>query len=220
MLVKIKEFNLVELNNTNNANDVIDIDNINSKNQSTIPVKTENNNNKIIVLLGESASGKSTIQKRLIQFGYKPILQYTTRPMRDNEIAGTDYHFISDEEFNLLKSQNYFAEVSEFRGWQYGSAKKDYISDTPSVIVLNPQGLRQLKRNNINVSSFYIKVSRRERLIRQLLRGDNIDEAIRRNYSDVGQFIGIEDEVNYVVECETNDCVVDVMAEIIKSNNN
>lgn len=48
--------------------------------------------------------------------------------------------------------------------------------------------------------SFYIKVPRRDRLIKILQRGDDIDEAIRRNQSDVGQYDGIEDEVDYVVE--------------------
>lgn len=31
-------------------------------------------------------------------------------------------------------------------------------------------------------------------------RGDNIDEAYRRNLSDVGQFDGLEDEVDYVID--------------------
>lgn len=173
----------------------------------------------IIVLVGESASGKTTIQKRLAQLGYKPIVTYTTRPKREKEIAGIDYHFISNDEFNLLKEQGYFAETATYNNWQYGSAKKDFLSNEKSIIVLNPQGLRQVKKNpNFDITSFYLKVSRRERLIRQLLRGDNIDEAVRRNYSDIGLFSGIEDEVDYVIDCTDEDCVIDVIAKIISEN--
>ena len=50
--------------------------------------------------------------------------------------------------------------------------------------------------------SFYINVPRRDRLIKLLQRGDSIEEAYRRSLSDVGQFDGIEDEVDFVVDNE------------------
>lgn len=68
------------------------------------------------------------------------------------------------------------------------------------MVVLTPHGLRQLKKNiDLKIISFYIKVPRRDRLIKILKRGDDIEEAYRRNLSDVGQFDGIEDEVDYVI---------------------
>ena len=54
----------------------------------------------------------------------------------------------------------------------------------------------------MDITSFYICVPRRDRLIKILERNDNVDEAIRRNMSDVGQFDGIEDEVDFIL---TND---------------
>ena len=51
----------------------------------------------------------------------------------------------------------------------------------------------------MDITSFYINVPRRDRLIKVLERNDNVDEAIRRNMSDVGQFDGVEDEVDYIV---------------------
>ena len=74
-----------------------------------------------------------------------------------------------------------------------------------TVCVLTPHGLRQIKKNlknqdDLDIHTFYIKVPRRDRLIKMLQRGDDVDECIRRNQSDVGQFDGIEDEVDYVLE--------------------
>lgn len=45
-----------------------------------------------IFLIGPQGSGKTTLAKELERRGYEQILAYTTRPPRDNEIEGVDYH--------------------------------------------------------------------------------------------------------------------------------
>lgn len=153
----------------------------------------------VIVLIGESASGKSSIEKELVNMGFNHVVSYTTRPPRQGEINGTDYHFITEEQFNSMVHNNEFCENSTYRGWYYGSAKADYKDKT--VIVTNPHGLRQIrKQSNLDVYSVYINIPRNERLIKLLERGDNVDEACRRSLSDEGQFTGIKDEVNSILD--------------------
>lgn len=156
----------------------------------------------MIVLVGESASGKSSIERHLVDaYGYNKIVSYTTRQPREKEIDGVDYHFITVEEFESLKEQGFFAETAVYNNWNYGVAKEDCTDD--KVAVLTPHGLRQISKiKDINVFSFYINVPRRDRLIKILQRGDDIEEAYRRSVSDVGQFDGIEDEVDYIVNNE------------------
>ena len=153
----------------------------------------------MIVLVGESASGKSSIEKYFVDnYGYNKIVSYTTRQPREGEVDGIDYHFISIEQFKSLKEQNFFAETAVYNNWYYGVAKKDCTDD--KVAVLTPHGLRQISKiEDINVISFYINVPRRDRLIKILQRGDNIEEAYRRSLSDVGMFDGISDEVDHVI---------------------
>ena len=153
----------------------------------------------MIVLVGESASGKSSIEKYLVDnYGYNKIVSYTTRAPREGEVDGVDYHFISVEQFYKLRSEMFFAETAIYNNWHYGVAKEDCTDD--KVAVLTPHGLRQVsKLPNVNVVSFYISVPRRDRLIKILQRGDNIEEAYRRNLSDIGQFDGIGDEVNFII---------------------
>lgn len=156
----------------------------------------------MIVLLGESASGKSTIEKELVNvYGFKSVIPYTTRSQRNTEKDGIDYYFISENEFNHLKNNGSMIVHTKYKeNWQYGIAKDECRDDYNKVVVLTPSGLRMLKKfKNINIYSFYIKVSRRDRLICALKRGDCIDETIRRNLSDVGQFDGIEREVDKVI---------------------
>lgn len=108
-----------------------------------------------------------------------------------------------------------FAEHASYNGWQYGTAKEDCTDD--KVVVLTPHGLRQLKKNkDLHIISFYIDVPRRDRLIKILERGDDIEEAYRRNLSDVGQFDGIKDEVDYVISNKGYSWSPLNMAHIIK----
>lgn len=153
----------------------------------------------MIVILGESASGKSTVEKILSDtYKFKRIISYTTRPIREGEKNGVDYHFVTTDIFKQLMNDNFFAETGEYRGWYYGTAKEDYTDD--KVCVVTPSGLRQLKNNSeLNIVSFYIKIDRRDRLIKLLKRGDEIEECYRRSLSDVGQFDGIEKEIDFII---------------------
>ena len=155
----------------------------------------------MLVLVGESASGKSSIERELVKkYGYHKVTSYTTRSPRKNEIDGVDYHFVSEEKFNELSQNGFFAEQATYNGWHYGSAIEDYMEDNV-VAVLAPHGLRQIKKiDKLDIVSIYINVPRRDRLVKILQRGDNIEEAYRRSLSDVGQFDGIIDEVDYIID--------------------
>lgn len=152
----------------------------------------------IICLVGESASGKSTIERILCdQHEYTKIVSYTTRAPREGEQNGVDYWFVSDDCFNSMMNKEEFAEHAEYNGWKYGIAKKD--CGKSNVVVVTPHGLRMLKKLFDDIISVYIDVPRRDRLIKILQRGDDVDESIRRNLSDIGMFDGIKDEVDFVV---------------------
>lgn len=157
----------------------------------------------MIILVGESASGKSSIEKELVnKYGYEKTISYTTRSPRKGEIDGVDYHFICETTFIRMKEEGRFAEIGQYNGWWYGTDKKDCTNN--KVVVLTPYGMRQIKRMsnrtlNMDTTCFYINVPRRDRLIKILQRGDNIEEAYRRSLSDVGQFDGIIDEVDFVI---------------------
>lgn len=154
----------------------------------------------MLVIVGESASGKSTLQNMLIESdGFERIVTYTTRPIRNGEKDGVSYHYITKEEFFDLKEKGFFVETAEYNGWFYGTPLNE-CKNKNSIVVLTPAGLRALKRANIELFSIYLKTDRRSRLIKILKRGDNIEEAYRRNVSDVGQFDAIELEVDCVIE--------------------
>jgi guanylate kinase len=139
---------------------------------------------------------------------------YTTRQPRTGEVNGVDYHFISEERFEELDNEGFFAEKAVYNNWHYGTAKEDCTND--KIAVLTPHGFRQIKKiPEINITSFYINVPRRDRLIKILNRLDSIEEAYRRSLSDVGMFDGIEDEVDYVIDNPSYKKTIDEMTREI-----
>ncbi len=156
----------------------------------------------MIVLVGESSSGKSSVEKELVnEFGYEKVLLHTTRPPRENEQEGVDYHFCGKDEFNCRQNEFEYASVSVYNDWFYGVPNliDDDTSDR-SVIVATPKVLRELNNSNVkNVYSFYIYLNRRDRLVSSLIRGDDIEETYRRSLTDKGQFDGVDYECNFII---------------------
>lgn len=68
---------------------------------------------KIVCLMGKSSTGKDTIYKRLLakeDMGLKRIVPYTTRPMREGEQEGVEYHFTDESGFQKLKEEGKIIE--------------------------------------------------------------------------------------------------------------
>lgn len=156
----------------------------------------------IYCLIGQSASGKSTVEKTLEVLGYPRIISYTTRPMRDNENNGVDYHYISAEMFHNLTDQGFFAETASYREWYYGLSLDDIDYENQDYItVVTIHGYEELVKvaGHKNVVGIHIKVDERERMIRQLNRGDEVDEVIRRVFTDRIDFAEVEDVCDHIV---------------------
>lgn len=60
--------------------------------------------NRIFYIMGKSSSGKNTIYEKILsEEALLPIVLYTTRPMRENEIDGREYHFVDRCCFDKMK---------------------------------------------------------------------------------------------------------------------
>ena len=139
---------------------------------------------------------------RLIkEFDVKPLVSYTTRPKRDCEQEGREYHFITDEEFERIKDNDKFVETRVYKtvngNWYYGLPKIgiDLEDDNNYITILDFDGLLELETwlrsiGQIDkLTSIYIDVTEQNRLIRALTREQNmtkkqVEEVIRRYYDD------------------------------------
>lgn len=89
---------------------------------------------KIFCIMGKSSSGKDTIYKLLLKredLGLEPIVLYTTRPIRDNEIDGEEYHFVDESKLRELENAGKVIECrcydTVFGPWYYFTAADDQV---------------------------------------------------------------------------------------------
>lgn len=159
----------------------------------------------IIVLAGKSASGKDTLLNELITYtDARPIVSYTTRPMRDKEIDGVDYHFVSEDKFKeiqdqLLESRSYDTLFNGIPAtWYYGSPIVD-ASNSSYVAVLDPDGVKSYidayGKDNLFIA--YIDCPDQVRKERAIKRGSFSEaEWDRRAQDDEVRFKSIIDLAN------------------------
>ena len=81
---------------------------------------------KIFYIFGKSSTGKDTIYKNLMEnksLGLRPIIPYTTRPMRAKETPGVEYHFTDEEELVRLQAAGKVIELRAYETihgiWKY-----------------------------------------------------------------------------------------------------
>lgn len=180
----------------------------------------------IIALLGASCSGKSLIQEILSkEYGYEKIISYTTRAPRGKERNGVDYFFISDSIFKRMIESDIFAEHDSYsQNRLYGTARSDYNTNKDKVVVLTPNGLRQLKRNcpNEKIFSVLVEASLGTRIKRYIDRCnvenfnfDDKNEISARVERDYGMFLGLEREVDMVIYNSENADIDELVDEVI-----
>ena len=175
----------------------------------------------LVVLIGKTCSGKDTIAKKLIDKGWEKVVTYTTRPMRSGEIDGKTYHFITDKEFKDKIKSNFFTEYKSYNSanssiWYYGSALKDNYNSNNHIIILTPEGYKDLLKTKIPHISVYIHANNETITQRLKKRGDNKNEAERRLQQDNIDFKDVYTLVNQVVINNAKDNLEDVVKEIEK----
>lgn len=180
----------------------------------------------MIVILGEAASGKDTLANALVRYNpqkYHKLVLFTTRPRREGEEDGFDYRFVTELAFEEFAKRDFFAHIGFYNGWYYGIPACELKGNTDNLVaVLTPAAMRELKKRGVHFISVYLYVDRPSRLVAMIdQRGDNVDEAYRRSLFDVGQFDGIEEEVDYVIDNhnylmtaeQALDCLLQILGE-------
>lgn len=89
---------------------------------------TINNQQKILIITAPSGAGKTSITRHLLKTF--PRLAFSvsaaTRPPRSNEKNGTDYYFLSQEEFvNKIQHEEFVEWEMVYEGKYYGTLKSE-----------------------------------------------------------------------------------------------
>ena len=152
-------------------------------------------NNKLFLILGKSASGKTTILNDLLtKLDIPVLLSNTTRPPRHGEIDGIDYNFVDMHTFDEDYKHENVLEYDVFRidslkqTWVYYTKKSDLLlPQTSQIKVVSPTGLSQLMSNKQlrdNIVSIFIDCPDRLRKKRYLTRSispDSMNDRFERD---------------------------------------
>ena len=87
-------------------------------------------------------------------------VSHTTRPKRDNEIDGKNYHFVDDQVFQKLKSDAVFLETAQVFGYEYATSKiwveQQLAKGLDVVLEIDWQGAEQIRKIFADVIGIFI----------------------------------------------------------------
>lgn len=151
---------------------------------------------KILALFGESGTGKSTIQRWIVQNidHTNKIVPYTTRPKREYEVEGEDYFFVTPEQFEKTLLEGEMIEATSFNDWFYGTPFCTLERNKINIGVFNITGIEDLLTyHRFNVLPVRVLVDEKMCLLRALNREahPNCHEICRRFLADQKDFIDI-----------------------------
>ena len=175
---------------------------------------------KIYCIIGKSGTGKDTVLAELLKdqkLSVKKIVPYTTRPKRDGEVEGINYHYVTVDE---LKSMEQSGKVIERRTyntvhgkWNYFTASNNIDDNNDYIIITTQKALKHFFEffgtNRIHV--IYLMLDDKIRLERCISRESqqitpNYSEVCRRFLADEEDFD--EDEIkgysNYTIVDTSN----------------
>ena len=158
----------------------------------------------MMVICGRSNTGKTVVAKAIESLGFKRIITYSDRIMRQGETTHVDYHFLQKDEFTKKLEEGFFAEwksySTELGEFRYGTSKESLLKGGDSVIVLTPSGVKDILLNGIhNITVVLIDADDEVIKERQRLRGDDQKESERRFVQDIIDFKGMEDYADFII---------------------
>ena len=173
----------------------------------------------MFILSSPSGAGKTTISRMLLERDpeIKLSVSATTRPMREGEVDGKDYHFVSREQFDQMVENSEFLEWATVFSNSYGTPKaqvkaglregQDYLFD------IDWQGTQQLyQKMETDVVRVFILPPSLEELQRRLTgRGTDSAEVIKARMDRARAEISHWDGYDYVV---VNDDVESCYAQV------
>ena len=106
---------------------------------------------RIYIIMGPSSSGKDTIYKKIIEAfpELKPIVLYTCRPIREGEINGETYNFVTLEEIRAMEARGEILEKREYETthglWVYATSSANIDLESYNYITINTlEGYRSI----------------------------------------------------------------------------
>lgn len=177
----------------------------------------------MLVLSSPSGAGKTTLARRLVEEtpGIEMSISHTTRPRRQGEQDGRDYHFVDRDTFTRMRDQGEFLEWALVFDNYYGTTRKpveqalaqgcDVLFD---VDWQGADSLRDKAKGDV-VTVFILPPSAADLEQRLNMRAQDPPEIVRRRMLGASNEIQHWQDYDYVVINHDIDCSAAALRSIL-----
>ena len=176
-----------------------------------------------VVLSAPSGAGKTTIARALLDDGEDFVfsISSTTRPARDHEVDGVDYHFLSEPAFREMIEADEFVEWAEVHGQLYGTSRKA-LQDADDqgrflLLDIDVQGAMQVRQRVPEALLVFVLPPGADELVKRLrARGTEGEDTLVRRIENARGELGMASEFDYVVVNDDLEHAIDDVRGILR----
>lgn len=185
----------------------------------------QNSRGTIIVISAPSGSGKGSVINGLLKNDSKNrwlSVSTTSRPIRDNDIPGETYNFVTKEEFEQKIEEGYFLEYTNYVGNYYGTPK-EFIADKVNsgidvILEVEIEGANNIKKLIPEALFIFIMPPSLKEMVKRLKkRGTDSKEKILERFHRAYKEVNEVTKYNYVVVNDNLDDAINKVEAIIKA---
>jgi guanylate kinase len=162
----------------------------------------------LYIVSSPSGGGKTTLIRRLL--AHPPgaplyfAVSHTTRPKRQGEENGREYHFVSVSEFQRMVQRDEFLEHNEVHDNIYGTSKAEAMPRLAAgedvILDIDVQGARDVRRAYPDAVAIFIVPASSAELERRLrTRGLDGEESIRKRLINAAKEVQQAEDFQYVI---------------------
>lgn len=180
----------------------------------------------LIIMSGPSGVGKGTIRNKLFEKNDLNLfysVSMTTRKPRPGEVDGSDYYFVTREEFDKNIASGNLLEWAEFVGNRYGTPKdkvEKMREEGKNVLLeIEVNGTSQvLQKVDDVISIFILPPSLKELENRIRGRSTETEEVIQERLAKATKELDFQKQYKFKVINDDIDRAVEEVRNIIKDN--
>ncbi len=174
---------------------------------------------RLFLVSGPSGSGKDTVLKEFFKICPEVAFSISsiTRPMREGEVEGEKYNFISREKFEAMLAADQLLEHNIFVGNYYGTPKapveKCIAEGRDMIIEIDVNGAAQIREKLPEAVSVFIMPPSLEVLRNRLSgRGTETPDVVEMRIGEALREIGEAYKYDYIV---VNDVLSEAVDELV-----
>jgi guanylate kinase len=160
----------------------------------------------LFIVSAPSGAGKTSLVAALLAADpyIKKSVSYTTRAARPGEESGRHYHFIGEEQFERMRTENQFLETALVHGNRYGTSRHAVDTECAAgndvVLEIDWQGAAQIRKARPDAVTIFVLPPSTEALEERLRgRGQDSAEVIARRIAASRGEIAHVVEFDYVI---------------------